>query len=84
MSNFTWPPTVGGGGGSSTTSDRITTMEADDCVVDITWLDQGAADERPSVITYTSASTGFTVTKTFAYVGSAGSYSIDTITWSIA
>ena len=56
--------------------------EANDLVKTFTYLDAGAADERVSTIVYSSASLGLSVTETFVYAGSAGSYRVSTITLS--
>ena len=56
--------------------------EANDLVKTFTYLDAGAADERVSTIVYSSVSLGLSVTETFVYAGSAGSYRVSTITLS--
>jgi hypothetical protein len=49
----------------------------------ITYLDQGAADERINTIVYSSASSGLSsVTMTFGYTGAPGSYSVNSIQFS--
>lgn len=58
------------------------TNEADDLVQTYTWLDGGGADQRISTIVYSSTSLSLSVTKTFTYSGSAGTYHIATLTLS--
>lgn len=53
---------------------------ADDLEIDYTYLDAGGADERIQTITYTSSALGVTVTETFTYAGSPGSYRVTNIT----
>ena len=54
--------------------------QANDLVTTFTWLDGGTTDQRPSTIVYTSVQLGLTVTKTFTYLGGAGTYHVSTIT----
>lgn len=57
--------------------------EADDLVETITWLDPGnPTDRRPDTIVYSSVVLALSVTKTFAYAGSAGDYYVTSITLS--
>lgn len=54
--------------------------EANDLVKTYTYLDAWAADERVSTVVYSSASLALTVTETFTYAWTAGSYRVSTIT----
>lgn len=65
-------------------SQRSQIMGAKDCVETYTWSSWGTSDARVSTIVYSSATVlpGHTVTKTFAYTLSGGSYRLDTVTWS--
>jgi len=56
--------------------------EANDLVQTFTYLDAGTDDERVETITYSSVALSLTVTETFAYAGSSGSYRVSTITLS--
>ena len=56
--------------------------QANDLVQTYTWLDGGAADQRISVIVYSSAALVLTVTETFTYNGGAGTYHVATSTLS--
>ena len=73
-------------GGISTNSNLVKSKlvrletEADDLIKTFVFLDPGAADERVSTITYTSAELSLSVTKTFVYAGSSPNFRILTIT----
>ena len=56
--------------------------QANDLVQTYTWLDGGTADQRISVIVYSSAALVLTVTETFTYNGGAGTYHVATSTLS--
>lgn len=58
-------------------------LASHDLVGAYTWADFGTKNERVTSISYTSATfPAVTITRTFAYTLSAGSYRLDTETWS--
>ena len=69
---------------ASTTKSNYSKLltQANDLVQTYTWLDGGAADQRISVIVYSSAALVLTVTETFTYNGGAGTYHVATSTLS--
>lgn len=61
---------------------RVTLVRyaAPDTVDTFTYSDAGTADERIATIVHSSASLSLSYTETFAYLGSAGAYRINTVT----
>jgi hypothetical protein len=54
-----------------------------DVIVTVTYLNQGTADERINTVVYSSVASNLaSVTLTMGYVGSSGSYSLSTVTYS--
>ena len=56
--------------------------EANDLVHTYTWLDGGTSDQRISTIVYSSTALSLSVTETFTYNGSSGTYHVATSTLS--
>lgn len=63
---------------SSSNLDRV--QSANDYTVNYTYLDAGTADERINTVVHASVSLSLTVTDTYAYAGSSGSYRLTSIT----
>lgn len=62
--------------------DLLKIQSADDYQKSFTFLDAWTDDERPNTIIHSSASLGLSLTQTFVWAGSSGSYRPLTITYS--
>lgn len=69
---------------NTTEAARLKQIQAyNDVIITTTYLNQGTSDERINTVVYSSVLSGLaSVTLTMGYVGSSGSYSLSTVTYS--